>query len=93
MTPGSIQPHPDAPEAFITMKAPPGMDNCVDLDYRIVNVEGRTAIMAEFVPSAEEIELIRTGQPVRFLMSLITSEDGRPIVPPIALWAKEGGEI
>ncbi|ARK07498.1 hypothetical protein LAV_00123 [Sphingobium phage Lacusarx] len=90
---GHITPHPDAPDSFITMKAPPGMENCVDLDYRIVDSDGRLALMAEFLPTKEEIELMAAGQPVRFLMMLLQRPDGSPLVPPIAMWAREIGEV
>lgn len=93
MIPGNITPHPDAPDAYITMKAPPGMDNCVDLNYRIVNAAGRTSIMAEFELTEAERKDLTAGQPVRFMMCLLQDQEGRPIVPPISIWVREDGEV
>ena len=93
MIPGNITPHPDAPDSFITMRAPDGMANCVDLNYRIVQVDGRLALMSEFMPTDDEIARMAAGQPVRFLMHLVQRGDGPPVVPPVAMWAKEKGEV
>ena len=93
MNPGNIQPHPDAPNDYIVFKAPPSMENCVDLGYRLVSVKGRYALMTEFVPDEEDLRLMNAGQPVRFMMHLITDKEGKPVVPPIAIWGKGEDEI
>ena len=98
MNPAVIQPHPDYPEAYILMKAPPEMENCVDLAYRVVqhpSLPGKLALVAEFDPTNEEREaLANTNLPLRFMMTLlIDDETGGPIVPPIALWVRGHDEV
>lgn len=94
MQPGMITPHPDAPDAYIVMRAPPGMENCVDLAYRFVHCDdGAVGMVAEFIPDAEDIAKMQAGQPVRFLYRPCFNQNGQPIVPPIALWVRDEGEI
>jgi hypothetical protein len=97
VTPGTITPDPQFPDAIITMKAPPGMENCVDLTYRVVqhpSIPGKLAIVAEFIPTETDLTLLTAGQPLRFMMTLLQAADtGAPIVPPIALWARGYGEV
>lgn len=94
MNPGTILPHPDAPDAYVIMRAPPAMANCVDLAYRFVTTEDNgIAMMAEFIPDAREIELLQAGHPLRFMFRPIIDQNGHPLVPPISLWAREEGEV
>jgi hypothetical protein len=96
VTPGTITPDPQFPDAIITMKAPPGMENCVDLTYRVVqhpSIPGKLAIVAEFIPSEIDLALLNAGQPLRYMMTALIGEDNNLIVPPIALWARGDGEV
>jgi hypothetical protein len=97
LNPGKIGPDPQFPDAVITMKAPPNMENCVDLEYRIVQhpaLPGKLGIVAEFQPTENEIALLAAGQPIRFMMPLMFDEaTDAPVVPPVALWAKDPTEV
>ncbi len=86
-----IGPHPDFPEAYIVMKAPLSMGpDCHDLGVRIGIMHGETGsytgFMAEWRPTAEELELLNKGEPIR---TFIISER----LPPMSMWVREQSEI
>ncbi len=109
MTPADIGPHPDAPTHYIRMGKPENWneEDCGSLAVRRVGATGDIlfepavrvchtvlpsgetvypAFMSEWEPSEEERARIAAGAPIRMLVS------GNGL-PPVALWAREDGEV
>ena len=59
-----------------TYTAPAGMDNCQDLHVRVDEDAGVRTITSAWYPTAEEVELMRQGQPIH----LHIYGNGHPVV-------------
>lgn len=88
MNPGSIAVDPVAPEANVTIKAPPGSEHwCGDLDVRLAcNHAGQVGFVSEWIPTDDERALIAAGAPVRTFIC------GRAL-PPQSVWVKGPEEV
>lgn len=51
-------------DSNFTYRAPAGMDNCQDLHVRVTEEQGVRIITSAWLPTPDEVERIKQGQPI-----------------------------